>query len=88
MPNPTNGELSGLQLRNGKINTVERSHDTLEITAIYRGYKSRMGKTEPYPLEIIAAHPAANISFSPNWGKIGPVGENIEIPSSFFSGLH
>ena len=66
----------------GKINTVERSHDTLEITAIYRGYKSRMGKTEPYPLEIIAAHPAANISFSPNWGKIGPVGENIEIPSS------
>ena len=39
----TNPEASGSN-SNGKINTVERSHDTLEITAIYRGHKSRMGK--------------------------------------------
>ena len=39
-----------------------------------------------YPLEIIAAHPAANISFSPNWGKIGPEGIRQK-PSSSFSSL-
>ena len=40
---------------------------------------------EPYPLEIIAAHPAANISFCLNWESNCSRGGKIEIPSSSLS---